>query len=347
MASAGQPGGVLPGPLDTVRFNWGNNTVSLAGAAGSITAFQMGVDESGGLVVNSGGSLTATGNSKIGNNAGGGGVIPTTGFLTVNSGGVVNAQGGWLMVAGNSGALTGIVTLNGGNLNVSSHLWVATGAGSHGTIDIFGGTLSVSQMLGLGTVNATSPSGGTGLLSVNDGGILALSNIDAGTNPDTTPRLGSIQPGSLLDITGTGLVTLPGNFTSAIDNYITAGRITRNAGALGQVQAIFDGDLNQTLVTAIPEPSTFALMALLGAGFLVRRPSRRKPAIAHVGLGKPAGLSPFRAPFFRSREPGAVVFDPTAGLMVRMPRVLPAVCGFSIVGVPLRLKTRLNRRKTE
>jgi len=234
----------------------------------------MGVDESGGLVVNNGGSLTATGNSKIGNNAGGGGVNPTTGFLTVNSGGVVNAQGGWLMVAGNSGALTGIVTLNGGNLNVSGHLWVATGAGSLGTVDIFGGTLSVGQMLGLGTVNATSPSGGIGLLSVNDGGILALSNIDTGTNPDSTPRLGSIQPGSLLDITGTGQVTLPGNFTSAIANYVAAGRITGN-GVLGQAQAVFDAGLNKTLITVIPEPSTFALMALMGAGFLVRRMARK------------------------------------------------------------------------
>jgi hypothetical protein len=269
---AGVPG--LPGAADTARFNWGNNTVTLAGAAPTIAAFQMGVDESGGLVVNNGGSLTATGNSKIGNNAGGGGVNPTSGFLTVNSGGVVNAQGGWLMVAGNSGALTGVVTLNGGNLNVSGHLWVSTGAGSLGTIDIFGGTLSVGGMLGLGTVNATSPSGGTGLLNVNNGGILALSNIDAGTNPDTTPRLGSIQPGSLLDISGSGLVTIPGNFTAVMNTYITAGRITGN-DVVGNVQAIFDADLNKTFLTVIPEPSTFALMALMGVGLMVRRLGRK------------------------------------------------------------------------
>ncbi len=262
-----QPGGVLPGAADTVRFNWGNNTVTLAGVAPNVTAFQMGVDESGGLVVNSGGSLTATGNSKIGNNAGGGGVNPTTGFLTVNSGGVVNAQGGWLMVAGNSGALTGIVTLNGGNLNVSSHLWVATGAGSHGTIDIFGGTLSVGGMLGLGTVD-TITLGGTGLLSVHDGGVLSLSNFQADGS------LGSIQPGSLLDITGNGLVTLPGDFTAVVDTYIAAGRIAGN-GVPSLAQAVYDSGLNKTLVTVIPEPSTFALMALMGAGFLVRRLSRR------------------------------------------------------------------------
>jgi len=167
------------------------------------------------------------------------------------------------MVAGNSGALTGIVTLNGGNLNVSGHLWVATGTGSRGTIDIFGGTLSVGGMLGLGTVDTTNP-GGTGLLSVHDNGILALSNIQANGS------LGSIQPGSLLDIAGTGLVTLPGDFTSVIDSYINAGRITGNGGP-GQVQAIFDSDLNKTLISVIPEPSMFALLTLAGLGLAVRR----------------------------------------------------------------------------
>ncbi len=152
-------------------------------------------------------------------------------------------------------------------MNVSGHLWVATGAGSRGVIDIFGGTLSVGGMLGLGTMDSISP-GGTGLLSVHDGGILSLSNIQA------DGRLGSIQPGSLLDITGTGLVTLPGDFTAVVDTYIAAGRIAGN-GVPGLAQAVYDSDLNKTLITVVPEPSTFALMALMGAGFLVRRRSRR------------------------------------------------------------------------
>jgi len=57
----------------------------------------MGVDESGGLVVNSGGVLTALGNCKVGNNG------PVTGRLTINAGGEVNANGGWVMVGGNVG----------------------------------------------------------------------------------------------------------------------------------------------------------------------------------------------------------------------------------------------------
>jgi hypothetical protein len=262
---AGVPG--LPGALDTARFNWGSNTVTLAGAAPTITAFQTGVDESGGLVVNSGGILTATGNSTIGNNAGGAGANLTTGFLTINSGGTVNAGGTLRLGAGAStvaGNLKGILTLDGGTLSVSSHLWVGNNNLTLGIVDInSGGILNVGGMLGLGTANATSASGGLGLLNVNDGGVLNLANIHAGGSQ------GSIQAGSLLDISGSGLVTLPGNFVAVLDGYISAGRITGNDIA-GNVQAVFDAGLNKTLLTVIPEPSTLALVALTGLGLAFR-----------------------------------------------------------------------------
>src|SRR5262245_57437180 len=68
----GWQGGVIPGTGDTARFNWGNNTVTLAGEAPLLKNFQAGVDESGQLVVNAGGKLNTTGtqNSTVGNNGG-------------------------------------------------------------------------------------------------------------------------------------------------------------------------------------------------------------------------------------------------------------------------------------
>jgi len=68
-AGGGGPGG-LPGTSDSARCNWGNNTVTLSGVAPLLMRFQLGVDESGQLVVNSGGVLTTTGtqNSAVGNN---------------------------------------------------------------------------------------------------------------------------------------------------------------------------------------------------------------------------------------------------------------------------------------
>jgi hypothetical protein len=263
----GGPGGV-PGAADIARFNWASNTVTLAAVAPTITRFQMGVDESGGLVVNSGGVLTTSSDSIIGNNAGGGGVNPTTGFLTINSGGVVNNNGPQLRLGASSsgmmGNVKGFLTLNGGTLNDAGHLWVGAASNSIGTIDInSGGILNVGAMLGLGTVSSTSASGGLGFLNVNDGGVLNLFNIQA-------TALGSIQAGSLLDISGSGLVTIPGNFVGVMNGYIGAGKITGNDIA-GNVQAIFNPDLNKTFLTVVPEPSTFALLAVAGLGLALRR----------------------------------------------------------------------------
>src|SRR3954454_1369203 len=66
----GWQGGVIPGTGDTSRFNWGNNTVTLAGQAPLLMRFPMGVDESGQLVVDTGGILNTTGtqNSTVDNN---------------------------------------------------------------------------------------------------------------------------------------------------------------------------------------------------------------------------------------------------------------------------------------
>src|ERR1041385_7396732 len=71
-AGGGGAGGV-PGTSDTARANWANNTSTWAGLAPLINRFQLAVDESGQLVVNAGGNLTAVGpnNSAVGNNGSG------------------------------------------------------------------------------------------------------------------------------------------------------------------------------------------------------------------------------------------------------------------------------------
>ena len=67
-------------PDDTIRVGWGDNTVTLTNVV-TVARFQIGVDESGRLVVASGGSLTTIGTfaNSVGNNAGAG----VTGRLTV------------------------------------------------------------------------------------------------------------------------------------------------------------------------------------------------------------------------------------------------------------------------
>ena len=221
-AGGGGPGG-LPGTSDSARCNWGNNTVTLSGVAPLLMRFQLGVDESGQLVVNSGGVLTTTGgaNSAVGNNNN------CTGRLTVNAGGTVTVTN--VLFVGNGAGSTpgtgtkGILTINGGTVNVTSHLWAGSANNAAGTIYITnGGSLNIGGNIGLGTINASTPSGGNASLFVQDGGVLNLNQISPVT---------SIQPGSVLDISGSGLVIVPNDLTAAMSAYTNAGKITAYGGA--------------------------------------------------------------------------------------------------------------------
>jgi hypothetical protein len=216
----GWQGGVIPGTNDTARFNWGNNIVTLAGEAPLLRNFQMGVDESGQLVVDTGGKLNTTGtqNSTVGNNGG----VNVVGRLRVNAGGVVNVTN-VLFVGANA---TGILTNDGGAVNITSHLWAGSGSVGVGTIAIaHGGVINVGGNIGLGTVNASTPSGGKASLYVQDGGVLNLNQISP---------VNSIQPNSVLDISGSGVVTVPNDVTAVMSAYTNALRITAYGG-LGTV----------------------------------------------------------------------------------------------------------------
>ncbi len=216
-AGGGGPGG-LPGAADTIRCNWGNNLVTLSGVAPLINNFQLGVDESGQLEVDAGGLLQATGGSTVGNNN------VCTGQLIVNTGGEVDVTN-WVQV-GAGASTTGILTINGGTVRTTSHLWVGSANLGVGTIYISnGGSLNVGGNIGLGTINASTASGGKGSVFVQDGGVLNLSQISA---------VNSIQASSVLDISGSGMVTLPGDYVAVISAYTNALKITAYGG-LGTV----------------------------------------------------------------------------------------------------------------
>jgi hypothetical protein len=215
-AGGGGPGG-LPGANDTARLNWGGmtgNTVHLAAEAPLINNFQFGVDESGYLVVDAGGILTTkVGTSTVGNNN-----ANCIGRMTVNAGGQVMVTN--VLIVGNN--TSGFVTNDGGNVLVTSHLWVGNAASVVGAVYIKnGGILHVGGNIGLGTINASTPSGGKGYVYIQDGGILNLSTISP-TN--------SIQANSVLDISGSGVVTIPGDFTATMSAFTNAGKITAYGG---------------------------------------------------------------------------------------------------------------------
>ena len=230
-------GGVMPGVNDAARFNWGDNTVTVSTAVGTVDRIQAGVDEPGTLRILSGGTASSgtwTGAGVAGN---------CIGTITVEAGGTLN---------------TGVITAGGG------HLWVAMNDGgrpygeNRGIVNI-SGIVNLAGNLGIGTLNAVTPSGGVGRVNVLAGGVLNLHHV----NNDLLV-MGSIQPGSVLDITG-GLVTLPGDWEAVMWAYVDVGKITADGGS-GTVNVVFSG--GRTLVT--PEPITLSLLGL-GALLLRRR----------------------------------------------------------------------------
>ena len=240
--------GVTPGINDTARFNWGNNTVTLTGEAPLLRNFQMGVDESGQLVVGAGGILHTTGtqNSTVGNNSNAG----VVGRLTVNAGGEVDVTN--VLFVGASA--NGILTIDGGTMSVSSHLWAGSSANGVGTILITnGGIFTVGGNIGLGTVNASTASGGKASVYVGDGGVLNLNQISA---------VNSIQPNSVLDLSGSGVVIVPNDYTAVMSAYTNAARITAYGG-LGTVGIDYNNtNVGKTTLFAIapltPPPTDVA-----------------------------------------------------------------------------------------
>jgi hypothetical protein len=213
----------LPGANDLIRFNWGGNLVTLTNPAQPVWQFQCGVDEQGTFQIESGGVFTAMGSTcKVGN----GGNLAGTGQLIIKTNGIVNV--GPVLYVG--GGASGTLLIDGGTLNQSNHLWVGDITAVTGTIILTnGGVLNMlapggNGMLGLGTHNATAtPSGGVGFIKVTDGSTANFYNIDGAGN--------SIQAGSVLDISGSGVVTFPGDKTATLNTYyITPGKITAFGG---------------------------------------------------------------------------------------------------------------------
>lgn len=234
-----QPGTAVPGAGDEARVNWGGSTVTLDYDAPEFNRLLIGVDEAGVVEVNNGGVLTTTEDVVVGNNG------FTEGTMDINNGAVVDV-GRILWVARGPvvGDVLGFLNINaGGTVNVASHLWW----GTTGIAEVnIGGTLNqTGGILGLGTINAVTPGGGSATVNVLDGGEFNLNNIDSSGN------FGSIQPDSKINIAGSGRMTLPGDFVDTLSAYRDAGffegdgvqgAVTIQTEAGGQPSGDFNAD---------------------------------------------------------------------------------------------------------
>lgn len=234
--------GNVPVAGDEARINFADNTVTLDYDAPAFLRLRIGVDEGGILEVLDGGVLTTTEDVTVGNNSNNSG-NSIEAYLDVFSGGVVNV--GRILWVGRAPNDTqknvdGYLDIQaGGVVNVASHLW--WGNRANAVVNISGSLIQTGGILGLGS-NDFTVTGGTATVNVLDGGLFALNNIRAG---DTM----SIMPGSKIDIQGSGQVTLPGDFVTALGNYRDAGLLWGN-GVSGDVNIQLvsggsaDGDYN-------------------------------------------------------------------------------------------------------
>lgn len=226
----------VPGLGDEARINWGGNTVTLDFEASEIERLLIGVDENGAVEVNDGGKLTTTQDLVVGNN----GFVDA--LLDVNDGAEINV-GRILWLA--RGSIVGNTLANfninaGGVVNVASHLW--WGSTGEAIAEISGTLNQEGGILGLGSQDFNT-FGGTATVNVRSGGEFNLNNIHGGGT-----QL-SIQPGSKIDIFGTGKVTIKGDQVGSVNGYVDAGLIT-GAGVQGAVDVSLvpgdtAGDFNQ------------------------------------------------------------------------------------------------------
>jgi len=243
---------VAPGTLDTIQVNWGGNTVTLDYAT-SVKMAKIGTNEAGTVHVLDGGSLTLTSGSLVGTVGG----TEDTGTLTIDDGGTVQVNS-WLKVGDKA---TGVVNVA-GTLGMTGHLWMgcSTTDAMVGTLNVLdGGEVNIGGNSGLGTVNAVDPAAGSATMTINAGGQVNMHHWN-----DT----GTIQAGSLIDIIGSGVLTVGGNRVDAAYAYEALGKLVCDGGA-GSIIATYDGGADLTTITNIPEPATMILLGL--GGLLIRR----------------------------------------------------------------------------
>lgn len=202
---------------------------------------------------------------NIGDSGNGVGTLTVTGGdLKVGTYGTPSYGGvGWIVLGYGDGTnpnTDGVLNMQGGTVEAMWDLMVAAQGGGNGTINMTGGTIWAHRLwVGWG--------GGHGQINL-DGGVIAMPYApDAYGNGNSI----NIYGNSDIDITG-GRLDILGDFRAQIGSLIQSGNITAFDGT-GTV--LVDYNNNITTVSAVPEPSTMAMVGLGSVALLFKRRKNR------------------------------------------------------------------------
>ncbi|MDO4569071.1 MAG: discoidin domain-containing protein [Planctomycetia bacterium] len=221
------------------------------------------------LTINTGGTLTTTGNVLVGNVANStatltvnGGTLDATGILRVDYGGTLRIDSGSVSAAGGSGAghqanAVGQIAVNGGSLTFGNGLnYFGYGGGSKGSLTVSDGTVSINQLqLGYNgnstgsvtidggkttfTGNARIGNSGTGTITQTNGEVTSTGTMYIGDNSSGTGTI-SISGGTwnatqfVVGTRGTGNLNISGNASVTMSSSLVVA-YAATSGARGTV----------------------------------------------------------------------------------------------------------------
>ncbi len=153
--------------------------------------------------------------------------------LRIADGGSLTTGLVWSGIAWSTDAT--LIVERGGTLTFGQHMW----AGWNGDSEVeIHGTVNVSQMYG----TAFEGQAGSTYTAVRDGGVLNLANMHAER---------SIPEGSVLDVSGSGVIYITGDHYEKVNNYVELGRISANDGMDDPVVELIGTEEEENQVTII------------------------------------------------------------------------------------------------